>query len=66
MTKAELEAEIKHLRKERDLLWEACITLKKGSGETIAKGNSTNPAWVFDVTGQAITKIEFMRDHRNE
>lgn len=60
MTKAELESEIDSLKKQHTIMWNALVALKNAASKTIAKGNSTNPAYVFEVTCQAITKIEFM------
>lgn len=60
MTKPELESEIDLLKKKNTIMWNALVALKKAASETLAKGSKTNPAFVFEVTCQAITKIEFM------
>lgn len=60
MTKAELEDELKYLKKQHTIMWNALVALKKSSSETVAKGNTTNPLYVFEITGAAIAKIEFI------
>lgn len=57
---AEKDAQIDALKKKNKLYFDALSELKTGSGETIAKGNSTNPLWVYEKTTKALAKAEMV------